>query len=649
MIPIYINNSQYFVKNSVSILEACKLAGLNIKRFCYHEILTVAGNCRMCLVEIENNRKVQASCVTQVSAGIEIYTDTPYVKKLRENVLESLLINHPLDCPICDQGGECDLQDQSKTVGKMTSKFGFLKRQVELKNFGPLIKTVMTRCIQCTRCVRYTNEICGNTQVLGTLGRGVSSEIGLYLNKFLDSEISGNVLDLCPVGALTAKPYAFRYRPWELSAEESVDLLDGLGSSILFNCKQTEIIRVLPKQNSLLNDSLISDKIRFFFDSLTTNRVKKIFSKTKNNEILLKDFTKKIYIFVDEMSSLNQQLFLKKLSFRDSRISVVKLTSSLYTNFHVHQLRLLKIFLDSIQKTCLIISSNLRIENAIINAKIRIKYNNENINFFSIGLKSNLTFPLNLISLNVKEVCKILEGKHIFLSTLVFSEKLSIILGKYTNIRFSNSLEFFLKKINSDINTLTIELYNNSVGSELMHIKPASFRHIKNNGILCLALDDVLNTRLLYAKQNKPQVSFWLNSFGSTISKKSHVIAPLESLYESNGFFINLEGRVQFVKQLIKTESFFKLFFNSVFLKLNSEFSSNYFNYLLELSNNDKLLAPQKFLLNFSKIFFEQAITLNTGVLKSSAEDFYCFDNISKNSKTLATCSQVSRQTNYNF
>ena len=222
MIKIEINGTEFLLKSNLSVLEACKYVGIHVYRFCFHESLSVAGNCRVCLVEIANSPKPVASCAIPVLNNMKIFVDTPLVKKARENVIESLLLNHPLDCPICDQGGECDLQDQSKLVGSDYSRYFFKKRGVEDKYCGPLIKTIMTRCIHCTRCVRFGTEIAG-VDYLGTLNRGTHTEISGYISNSFNSEISGNIIDLCPVGALTSKPYSFRARPWELRTTESVD------------------------------------------------------------------------------------------------------------------------------------------------------------------------------------------------------------------------------------------------------------------------------------------------------------------------------------------------------------------------------------------------------------------------------------------
>ena len=272
MISLYIDNVPVSVKKNSTVLQACDSLGIDVPRFCFHERLLIAGNCRMCLVEIEKSPKPVASCALPVSEGMKVFTKTPLVKKAQEGVLEFLLLNHPLDCPICDQGGECDLQDQAMIFGSDSSRFYEYKRGVEDKNCGPLIKTIMTRCIHCTRCVRFSTEIAGVPD-LGTLGRGTHTQIGTYLEKTLSSELSGNIIDLCPVGALTSKPYAFKARSWELKSINSVDTMDSCGSNIVLSVKGSEVMRVLPRLNEDINEEWISDKTRFFYDGLKVQRL----------------------------------------------------------------------------------------------------------------------------------------------------------------------------------------------------------------------------------------------------------------------------------------------------------------------------------------------------------------------------------------
>ena len=260
------------VPNGATVLQACEAAGAEIPRFCYHERLSIAGNCRMCLVEMEKSPKPVASCAMPAADGQVIHTRTEKVKKAREGVMEFLLINHPLDCPICDQGGECDLQDQSLTYGKGVSRYDENKRAVTEKYMGPLIKTVMTRCIHCTRCVRFAEEVAG-VEEIGAIGRGESMQITSYLEKAVTSEVSGNVIDLCPVGALTSKPYAFQARPWELKKTDSIDVMDAIGSNIVVGSRGAAVLRVTPRLNDDVNEEWLADKSRFAVDGLSERRL----------------------------------------------------------------------------------------------------------------------------------------------------------------------------------------------------------------------------------------------------------------------------------------------------------------------------------------------------------------------------------------
>ena len=278
MTKIIIDGENFEVEDGVSVIQACEESGVEIPRFCYHERLSVAGNCRMCLVDVEDSRgmspKPVASCAIPVSEGLIVHTKTERVKNAREGIMEFLLINHPLDCPICDQGGECDLQDQSLAYGHGISRYEQDKRSVENKDMGPFIKTEMTRCIHCTRCVRFSSEITGVDEI-GAIGRGRDMEITTYLDKAVQSELSGNVIDLCPVGALTSKPYAFTARPWELKQTESIYVMDAVGSNIRIDTKGNKVMRVLPRINEEVNEEWISDKTRFFWDGLGLQRIDK--------------------------------------------------------------------------------------------------------------------------------------------------------------------------------------------------------------------------------------------------------------------------------------------------------------------------------------------------------------------------------------
>src|SRR5499427_1166899 len=273
MPTIKIDGKEMEVPAGITVLQACEMAGVEIPRFCYHERLSIAGNCRMCLVELKPGPpKPQASCAMPVADKQEIITNSAMVQKARQGVMEFLLINHPLDCPICDQGGECDLQDQAMAYGFDRSRFHENKRAVLDKDFGPLVKTVMTRCIQCTRCIRFSTEIAG-VETLGGVARGEHLEITTYVEKTIDSELSGNLIDVCPVGALTSKPYAFTARPWELTKTDSIDVADACGTNIRLDTRGREVLRVLPRLNEDVNEEWMADKGRFNVDGLMRQRL----------------------------------------------------------------------------------------------------------------------------------------------------------------------------------------------------------------------------------------------------------------------------------------------------------------------------------------------------------------------------------------
>ncbi|XP_028161677.1 NADH-ubiquinone oxidoreductase 75 kDa subunit, mitochondrial [Ostrinia furnacalis] len=275
-VEVFIDDQPVHVLPGTTVLQAAAQVGVEIPRFCYHERLAVAGNCRMCLVEVEKSPKPVAACAMPVMKGMRVKTNSDLTRKAREGVMEFLLVNHPLDCPICDQGGECDLQDQSMAFGSDRSRFTDIhfsgKRAVEDKDVGPLIKTIMTRCIHCTRCIRFASEVAG-VDDFGTTGRGTDMQVGTYVEKMFLSELSGNIIDLCPVGALTSKPYSFAARPWETRRIDSVDVLDPLGSNIVVATRTNEVLRILPRTNEEINEEWLSDKSRFACDGLKRQRL----------------------------------------------------------------------------------------------------------------------------------------------------------------------------------------------------------------------------------------------------------------------------------------------------------------------------------------------------------------------------------------
>ena len=563
MIKIKINNSEFLVKKDISVLEACKYVGITIPRFCYHETLSVAGNCRMCLVEIADGRtpKPVSSCTYPVSMeNMQVFTDTPLVKKARENVVETLLLNHPLDCPICDQGGECDLQDQTKTWGSDYSRFFFNKRGVEDKNCGPLIKTIMTRCIHCTRCVRFGTEIAG-VDYMGTLNRGTSTEIGSYVSKMFNSEISGNVIDLCPVGALTSKPYAFKARPWELRSTESIDITDSTGSSIYVNFKETEIMRVLPKNNHEINESIITDKARFSYDAVKNQRLQKLFKKNGNDsfnfentnwinvldyldEVLKGNSQKKVIFLINSEIDLESLAMLNTIESKyPSRIQIRSIDEeykNTYFSWNKNKIKDIK----SDSKYGFLISSNIRLESAILNTKVRRKVISQTFDVLSLGQNFNSSFPTKFVNLNLNAILKIFEGRSTVSKLFLKSKSPIIFLGDSLQKRIKGgfSLVSYLRRILPSAIILDIKKSANSEGVNFLGIKTVNKACIENSDI-CIAvnLEDTISLRKLI----KNIELVWLNSFGSKLASKANLLIPTLSSFESENLYINLEQRPQ--------------------------------------------------------------------------------------------------------
>ena len=444
MPKIIINNKEIFFEKGITILQACELAGVEIPRFCYHDRLSIAGNCRMCLVEMEKSPKPIASCAMPAEDGMIIRTNTESVEKARKGVMEFLLINHPLDCPICDQGGECDLQDQALHYGFDRSRYEENKRAVKNKYMGPLVSTIMTRCIHCTRCVRFATEI-GGVDELGLLGRGENVEITTYLEKTMKSELSGNVIDLCPVGALTSKPYAFRARPWELNKTETIDVFDAMGSNIRVDTLGKKVLRVLPKLNEEINEEWISDKSRFAIDGLSRQRIDIPYVK-ENNKLIETDWESALKKIISELNFRNKEkttAISGKFTDVETIYAAKKFLESLgsvyydcrYDNVQFKQNnRESYLFNSSIQKldeadAILLIGSNPRWEASVLNTRIRKAYLNNNCKIGLIGKSLDLTYEYNHLSECICFLNEILDEKSSFCEILKNAKKPFLILG----------------------------------------------------------------------------------------------------------------------------------------------------------------------------------------------------------------------------
>jgi len=444
MPKLTVNGREVEVPAGQTVLQACEAAGVEIPRFCYHERLSIAGNCRMCLVHMEKSPKPIASCAMPAADGMVIRTDTPEIRKARQGVMELLLINHPLDCPICDQGGECDLQDQAMAYGFDRGRYRENRRAVKDKNWGPLIKTVMTRCIHCTRCIRFATEVAG-VPVLGATGRGENMEVGMYVERALNSELSGNLIDLCPVGALTSAPYAFACRSWELRKTESVDVLDAVGSNIRVDARGPSVLRILPRLNEDVNEEWISDKARFACDGLRHRRLDRPWVRRAGKLELaawpeaFAAVAKRLKAaqpdrvaaiagdLADAESMYALKTWLAKLGtpHLDCRQDGAKLDPACRAGY------LFNTTIAGIERadTCLLIGANPRREAPIVNARLRKRWLMGNFPVGLIGERADLTYRHEHLGTGTAELKALADGKHPFAKTLAAAKAPMLVLG----------------------------------------------------------------------------------------------------------------------------------------------------------------------------------------------------------------------------
>ena len=663
MLKLKVNEIEVEVEEGLTVLQACEKAGVEIPRFCYHEKLSIAGNCRMCLVEMEKSPKPIASCAMPAADGMVIKTNTPKIEKSRKGVMEFLLANHPLDCPVCDQGGECDLQDQSMFYGIDKSRFKENKRSVPDKNMGPLIKTQMTRCIHCTRCIRFATEIAGVPE-LGAIGRGEDMQITTYLEQSIQSELSGNVIDLCPVGALTSKPYVFEARPWELKKTESIDVMDAVGSNIRVDTYGWEVKRILPLINEDINEEWISDKTRYACDGLSNQRLdtpyikyngkfekatwdevfKIIKSKIKNTS---KD---KIAGFVGDLANMESSYIFKE--FFDRTLDTNNYdcrTSNYYTNINERENYLFNSKINGIEESDLIflIGTNPRFEATILNARIRKSYVNNLTKILSLSDVGDLTYPYKTLDGKTKTLVDIFEGKSEITKDILNAKKPLIILGesffKLQSADFLfNLIKNFLtnnKKISESWNSLNkISTDASTVGSldlKIINEKGNIFENLKANNfeIIYLLGQDNLNF------DKKSEFIIYQGSHGDKGAEIADIILPGAAYTEQNGHFTNLEGKIQkafkasyppgeakedwqIINELAEFMNNRKLFNDK------DELESSMFNYI-NLQHENRVLSDQG---TASKNFAESEN------LTVAYKEYYFSNVIARSSKTMLDC-----------
>ncbi len=574
MPKLTINGQQVEVPPGTTVLQACEMVGVEVPRFCYHERLSIAGNCRMCLVEMEKSPKPIASCAMPAADGMAIKTDTPMVHKARHGVMEFLLINHPLDCPICDQGGECDLQDQAMAYGYDRSRYAENKRAVEDKNLGPLVKTIMTRCIHCTRCIRFATEIAG-VEELGATGRGEHMEVGTYVEKALSSELSGNIIDLCPVGALTSKPYAFMARPWELRKTESVDVMDAVGSSIRIDSRGSEVLRVLPRVNEDVNEEWISDKTRFACDGLKRQRLDRPYVRRDGKlqpaswreafsvvASRLKTVTSaKIAAIVGDLACAESMVALKDLMAAlgsphlDCRQDGAKLDASTRAAY---------IFNSTIAgidqaDALLLIGTYPRWEAPVLNARIRKRWLAGGLKIAAVGPQLDLTYRYEYLGAGPQTLAELAAGRHAFADTLKNAKRPMLILGQGALARSDGAAVLTLARQVAEACGLVQDGWNGvnglhvaaaRVGGLDLGLTPGPGGRVVAGILDGASKGDIEIVYLLGADEidaarlGKAFVVYQ-GHHGDAGAVRADVIFPGAAYSEKNATYVNTEGRVQ--------------------------------------------------------------------------------------------------------
>ncbi|MBB1092211.1 NADH-quinone oxidoreductase subunit G [Rhodopseudomonas palustris] len=577
MIKIIVDGKEVEVPPEYTLLQACEQAGAEIPRFCYHERLSIAGNCRMCLVELKGTPKPVASCawgVRDCRPGPngelpEINTKSPMVKKAREGVMEFLLINHPLDCPICDQGGECDLQDQAMGYGVDSSRFAENKRAVEDKYLGVLVKTSMNRCIQCTRCVRFAAEVCGVPE-MGATGRGEDMEITTYLESALTSELQGNLVDICPVGALTSKPYAFAARPWELGKTQSIDVMDGLGSAIRVDTRGREVMRILPRINEAINEEWISDKTRHVIDGLRTQRLDQPYVREGGKlrpaswpeafgaikAKLAGVGGKKIGAIAGDLAAVEEMFALKQLL---EKLGSSNLAAPSVAAFDPKAGRASYIFNPTIAgieqaDALLIIGSNPRKEAAILNARIRKRWRSGGMPIGVIGEQADLTYPTDYLGAGAETLADIASGKHPFAETLKKAKHPIVLIGAAAiSRRDGAALLSAAAKLAVDVGALAdgwngfavLHPAASSVGALDIGFAPGAGGMDATQMTTQGAIDVLFSLGSDEVKLPDGAFVVYIGTHGDRGAHRADVILPGAAYTEKSGIYVNTEGRVQ--------------------------------------------------------------------------------------------------------
>ncbi len=574
MPTLKVDGQDVTVPQGATVLQACEAAGAEIPRFCYHERLSIAGNCRMCLVEMVKSPKPVASCAMPAADGMEIKTNTPLVRKARQGVMEFLLINHPLDCPICDQGGECDLQDQAVAYGFDHSRYHENKRAVSEKNMGPLIKTVMTRCIHCTRCVRFTEEVAG-TEEIGAVFRGENMQITTFLEQAVRSELSGNVIDLCPVGALTSKPYAFAARPWELKKTESIDVHDAVGSNIRVDTRGAEVLRVLPRLHEDVNEEWISDKTRFACDGLKRQRIDTAYVRRDGRlqaaswaeafEAIRMNMSRlegsQIAAIAGDLADAEAVKALKDLMGKlgspnmECRQDGARFDVSAAAGWRFNTT------IAGIEQAdaILLIGTNPRVEAAILNARIRKRYLKGHVSIAVVGPTVDLSYPHEHLGTGPEVLRAIADGSHPYAAVLKNAKAPMLVLGSGATARADGlAIHGLARKIAETcglvrddwngfnllhtaagrVGALELGFVPGQGGRDLEGILEGAMRG-EIRAVYLLGADEIDMSQLDGA------FVVYQGSHGDAGAHRADVVLPGAAYTEKNATWVNTEGRVQ--------------------------------------------------------------------------------------------------------
>ncbi len=664
MPTLIVDGIEVTVPVGATVLQACEAAGKEIPRFCYHERLSIAGNCRMCLVEIAPGPpKVQASCAMPAADKQIITTNSAKVKKAREGVMEFLLINHPLDCPICDQGGECDLQDQAMAYGRGTTRYDENKRAVTEKYMGPLVKTVMTRCIHCTRCVRFAEEVAG-VEEIGAIGRGEGMQITTYLEHAAKSEMHANIIDLCPVGALTSKPYAFEARSWELKTTASIDVMDAVGSNIAVASRGNEVMRVLPRLNEDINEEWISNKTRFAIDGLTKRRLDKPYVR-KNGKLVEASWNEafatikealtgvsgnEIAAIAGDLADMETMIALKDLlgALGSTRVDAREDAAAFDAKSRASYI--FNSTIAGIEKAdlCLLVGTNPRLEAAIINTRLRKSVRKHGLKVINLGPVSDLTYPVTQLGTDISILKGIANGSHPFAEQLKTAKNPIIILGTAALARADGGHILAAARSIADKYAMVKDGFNgfNVLQTSASRVGALDIGFATDGAIPAILSDAAagkLKVVFNYGADNIDSAALnnaftiYIGTHGDAGVKSAAVILPSAAYTEKSATYVNTEGRAQQTQKAVfpvgdAREDWTIIRALSGVLGKTLPYDDVH---ALRISNIVKATPAWS--------AFGESGDISSGPVVLSITDYYQTNVVARASETMAECSRVGR------